>query len=334
MSKYTQEFQSDNLKLLMKFFPEATYACTDNYKLDCVNPDCSSFKSGKMKLNVSISKGVFQCFVCGIRGTLMHLIQKAFKISYDDIERSKRVMDINAINRNLDILGDYFDNHLIFNKVPVIMPENALEIDWTTFKSKCKAGYEFLIKERGLNKKNLKKTRLFYTKKGNKEKKEPFFSIIFPVFRNKKLIYYQARSYKKKWFKNTTNKVSGFFNEEILKKTNTIYIVESPINALTMDEPAIALYGKVIKEKQLNYLERFKDSLKKIVVCLDTDLNKQKGKMEYNSKKIAKELRDAGFKNVHYVNFPPEQDINDLRHTYKEIIKDKIKKLKNRSSNE
>lgn len=157
---------------------------------------------------------------------------------------------------------------------------------------------------------NLSKTDYFYKRKLNKETQERFClgydekynSVVIPY--NKELTYYQSRNVETKAFYKPNTDIAGtepLFNQEALKLADCVFVVESPICALSIMQyghNAIALCG-VQGWKKLQNIEINKDC--KLILCLDNDFEGKKARdniinafpeksIAYN---IASECKDA-----------------------------------------
>ena len=145
--------------------------------------------------------------------------------------------------------------------------------------------------------------------------------IIFPFYKNSKLIYFIGRRFLamgENKFKNPDVETLGIgkseiiYNEDALGIYQKIYVVESVINALTIGPNAIAIMGKSISGIQLSKILR--SPCKQIVIGLDPDAYS-------HAIKLAFKLVDT--KKCKLLKFPENKDVNNLGRKW---VKDKEKK--------
>jgi hypothetical protein len=134
------------------------------------------------------------------------------------------------------------------------------------------------LDSRGISKRIVRRARIGYCAKGK------FWGyIVFPVFDNGEVVYWQARRYK--------NRTPKFWNPESSLKTDLVYrigkstkprriiLVESILNALTLEpihystrtDLVLALLGKTLSPIQMDKILCFERWVKEIVICLDPD---------------------------------------------------------------
>ncbi len=172
------------------------------------------------------------------------------------------------------------------------------------------AVYAYLM-SRGLKRRTLQKMKVGYCPDGK------FYGyIIFPVMDAEgKVIYWQARAFKTRKAKFYNPKASN--KKEILyqiggtKLTRSIVIVESIINALTLDNGVeqtawaiIALLGKTMSEQQRQHILSYERTLREVTIALDPDAARE-------AVSVASQLSGFGFV-VRIAQVPRGQDINSL----------------------
>jgi len=105
--------------------------------------------------------------------------------------------------------------------------------------------------------------------------------IIFPIFEEGKLVYYQGRSIfgKEPTYLNPPKDEKGrgkseyLFNLDVAAQEEIVFLVEGFFDAMRMGDSAIPLLGKTLSETQLEKL--ILAGIKRVCVCLDTDAKKE-----------------------------------------------------------
>lgn len=85
------------------------------------------------------------------------------------------------------------------------------------------------------------------------------------------LVYWQTRSLFGKVFRfpENTNKSDFLYGFDTVEPTQTVYIVESPIDAITIGDGALAIGGDAISKKQVRKLRMLLPG--KVIICTDND---------------------------------------------------------------
>lgn len=290
----------------------ALYGVTPNYKGKCRcpihNDDTPSFQ---------IYDNHFYCFGCRAYGDVIELYKK--------IERTSNSEAINKLMQifHLDIFTND-DRPIIHKKVEQPQKiENFLNPQVVEYLKNCqKHIYEtnyFAI--RGLNESTIKRFKLGY----DPIKKE----ITIPY--NKALTYYQSRSVTGKSFYKIPTKVAGsepIFNEKAFDYTPIIFIVESPICAISISQcggVAVPLCGVANVRKLLLHLKQ-KFYTGTLVLCLDNDEAGDKATIDLIEGMADKNLLGLRQLNVSYIveNIADEcKDPNEL------LVKDSIRLANN-----
>lgn len=290
----------------------ALYGVTPNYKGKCRcpihNDDTPSFQ---------IYDNHFYCFGCRAYGDVIELYKK--------IERTSNSEAINKLMQifHLDIFTND-DRPIIHKKVEQPQKiENFLNPQVVEYLKNCqKHIYEtnyFAI--RGLNESTIKRFKLGY----DPIKKE----ITIPY--NKALTYYQSRSVTGKSFYKIPTKVAGsepIFNEKAFDYTPIIFIVESPICAISISQcggVAVPLCGVANVRKLLLHLKQ-KFYTGTLVLCLDNDEAGDKATIDLIEGMADKNLLGLRQLNVAYIveNIADEcKDPNEL------LVKDSIRLANN-----
>lgn len=290
----------------------ALYGVTPNYKGKCRcpihNDDTPSFQ---------IYDNHFYCFGCRAYGDVIELYKK--------IERTSNSEAINKLMQifHLDIFAND-DRPIIHKKVEQPQKiENFLNPQVVEYLKNCQRHIHetnyFAI--RGLNESTIKRFKLGY----DPIKKE----ITIPY--NKALTYYQSRSVTGKSFYKIPTKVAGsepIFNEKAFDYTPIIFIVESPICAISISQcggVAVPLCGVANVRKLLLHLKQ-KFYTGTLVLCLDNDEAGDKATIDLIEGMADKNLLGLRQLNVAYIveNIADEcKDPNEL------LVKDSIRLANN-----
>lgn len=218
---------------------------------------CNKCKTKSMWINVR--KQVFKCFSCKNNGHVNLL-----GLSFDNKQSVKKIINYN------------FNIH---NSSEFSMPHNYIEV-----KSRIDfpKGWDYIIK-RGYKPESIK----FGT--ADKE------SIMFPIYENGKLIYYQTRCvYDFINIKSSNpNKNCGVGKEEILfgideiKNNEVIIVTEGIFDSLRIG--SISTLGKNMSDIQFNKIMNKRPSL--VFICYDNDAVE-------NTMETVLYIKNKGFKNV------------------------------------
>lgn len=249
-------------------------------------PSCgiTSTTSGELEY------GTFHCFTCGEKGTLVHFIASCFEKS-DEFAKKWLINNFGKLRSDNSIVQELEEINL-YKK----------EIKPKEFKynfSKCESFHPYMNK-RKLNTEVCKKFKVMYEKSTN--------SLIFPVWdENGKLVSITRRNVSHKQFILESNKDKPVYLLNFIKEenTNTVYVCESQINALTLwgwGYKAVALFGtgSAHQYEILNNSE-----IKHYVLCLDGDEAGHKGTLRF-----IKNIRKDVF--IDIVKIPKGRDVNDL----------------------
>lgn len=292
----------------------ALYGVTPNYKGKCRcpihNDDTPSFQ---------IYDNHFYCFGCRAYGDVIELYKKIEHIS--NKEAINRLMQI----FHLDIYASAYDKPIEHKKIEykTQIIENFLNPQVVEYLKDCerhtKETNYFAI--RGINESTIKRFKLGY----DPIKKE----ITIPY--NKALTYYQSRSVTGKAFYKIPTKVAGsepIFNEKAFDYTPIIFIVESPICAISIAQCggiAVPLCGVANVRKLLLHLKQ-KFYTGTLVLCLDNDEAGDKATIDLIEGMADKNLLGLRQLNVSYIveNIADEcKDPNEL------LVKDSIRLASN-----
>lgn len=267
----------------------APYANRGWYKGYC--PNC-----GKFKFGFRLSDNRVNCFFCGPMGTPLKAIMQ--------IEGFNTLPEVYNFLKTFEGL-EYYEGPSkkeTFVKT-ITLPETfKLLTLGKTEMAKLARGY---MRKRGFNPLSLSMLGIGYCTGGDHAGQ-----IILPFYRQGRLVYYIGRRYILFGVNKFDNpdaeqfgigKTELIFNEDALQVFDTIYIVESVINALTLGANAIAIMGKKISPIQLSKILR--SPCKRVVICLDPDAWVDAVQLG---------LKLVEHKQVKVIRFPTGKDVNDL----------------------
>jgi DNA primase len=199
---------------------------------------------------------------------------------------------------------EYFENQTQIKRdfKPMELPEGYHLITQGT--SAWGKAARYYLKKRGFNISRLALKGVGYCTKG-----EYAGYIIFPFYRQGKLVYFQGRIYMGTGpkMKNPTEEQYGvgksqlIYNQDALFMYNKIYWVESITNAETLGDQAVAGLGKSISNYQLSNL--LFSPCSTVIILLDPDAWEEAVKLS---------MQLVHYKRVKLVKLPEGKDVNDL----------------------
>ncbi len=265
----------------------------DDVSVKC--PKCSKPGSSKKKLVINLEKGMYHCWVCGIKGrnvvkvvrmvspsTADHPIFKKWvkssrsdKDSIEDVEVEKL-----KIPKGFRLLGDNF---------------GAKDPD-------IKAAIKY-CRSRGLTEREI-----WYYRLGTCTTSQFRRRVIIPSFSDTgELNYFSARSIdpenKFKYLNAKVSKKDIIFNELNIDWSKELVLVEGPFDLMKVRSNSGCLLGSHLPTDSLLF-RRIVKMQTSVLLSLDDDAIQ---KMH----KIAKELTSYGVK-VRYVTLPPDKDVGDM----------------------
>ncbi len=277
------------------------------YRRDWLRIPTCMFCSAEEKLGISIIQDRVHCFRCGPHGHLLSTVMGLEDLNFKE---------------TLNFLKGYTATEYVEPKVEyveerqVILPEGYMNIrrgkHWVGEMAR-----RYWVNTRKLSLEFGGKTRIGYVQK---EDSDLFGYLIFPYYKDGKVIYYQTRRYfgNGPKFKNPNYEDFGIgknqviYNEDALNKYDELHCLESVINCQTMGGDSIGLSGKTASPTQLTKLLTSKTQI--FNIGLDNDA------WEY-AKKLAYAL--LPYKSVRLLWFEdPEKDVNNLGKAFvKALIK-------------
>ncbi len=287
------------------------------YSICC--PYCSE---GRYHCGINPNKGLFNCWICSSSGSLIKLLSKLLNISYTEAKDL-----INPQNDLKKVLDER--NNKILQKTEISLKNKTLKLPLHC-KSFIKdsiniwqqAAYRFLQEKYNLSWDEILEADLHYCYWGNKYKN----CIIIPIYKDRKLVNYIART----WDKNSKKRYMNCSNQESLvniKKLcynldnikigqNLLIIVEGAFDAIKVGlDRSIATLGSEISQEQINLIVGLKP--KKIIILADNDpgnpstLKKAHKLADYISPFILTKVIEIPFKGKDPADLTKEQ-INNL----------------------
>lgn len=261
----------------------------------------------KLKFGFRISDFRTNCFYCGNMGNPLKLI-----MSLEDLDTLPQLYSYLRTFEGMEYWEGPAETKV--DRTTLALPESFKLISLgKTLTSEYARAY---MKKRGFSPLSLSVLGIGYCSRGDYAG-----TIIFPFYRQNKLVYFIGRrfiAFAENKFKNPNvdelgiGKSELIFNEDSLFIYSKIYIVESVINALTIGPNAIALLGKKISSIQLTKLLR--SPCKKFVICLDDDARLEAIQLAFKLVETRK---------VKVLKFPEKRDVNDVGKKY---VKEEDKK--------
>jgi len=227
-----------------------------NVSAGWTNISCPYCEEGGFHLGISPTGG-FSCWACGESGNVVKLIKNLESCTWD---RAKKIV-------------------LSFDAGPIILPEKKY-IDLVSFPKHSTLDFPQIhlnyFKKRKFNSRylihryNLLATHLLGEFK---------FSIIIPVYLNKQLVTFTSVNVKTNEKKHLSNEKSVVPIKSTLYNIDNVkdmaIVVEGVTDVWRIGDPAVALFGKKYTTDQIKILSK----LKKVVVMLDSDADKEADKL-------------------------------------------------------
>lgn len=237
-------------------------------------PYCADFdgvdSDGKYNCCVNYREGYFHCWKCGSAGKISRVLKdyggnNLVSEYYDEIRNIRNSQEYQLYQDNALVKSELID---VENAVK--LPENFRLISSTDKQSY--PAYKYL-KERGLDYKIINEFGVGYVPWSDDFKMR--CRVIIPSYdQYKNLNYYVARDYtdkqKRKVINPDVNKKEIIFNEGKINWCETIYLVEGPMDAVSVPN-SIPLLGKVLNEDFVLYGALVEKARAKVVIMLDND---------------------------------------------------------------
>jgi len=271
----------------------------ENYHRNWLRGDCPSCGKSK-KFGIQLSQNRSNCFVCGYKKQPMGVLMDMEHFhTWPEVNMFLKTYTQESFERYIEEI-EVEDN----GEKPLVEFPLGYRLISLGDSELAKLARNYL-KSRGFNIRKLSYSGVGYVEDGE----ELFGYIIFPYFKNNKLVYYQTRNFVGfgPKFRNPDEEELGIgktqviYNEDALGMYNRIWLVESITNALTIGNPSIAIGGKNISPYQKNQI--VKSPCKELIIGLDPDAIEQAIKLA---------LEFVGQKKVKILQFPEDTDVNKL----------------------
>jgi hypothetical protein len=242
------------------------------------------------KLEVSIEKSVFHCWICDTSGSLSKLFKKLDIKS--DILKSEKSLTEDLLAQAISELSETSTD----NKSYSTIPNTYKPIRFADKTNNYKQAYSYLFK---------RKLKLYDMIKYNIHYDTEHYNILIPSYDSKgKVNYTFERSTNTSFKKNpSVSKKDIVFNELFIDWKEAITLVEGPFDAISAGNNSVPLLGSTLDDDY--YL--FKQLIKHkpcIYIALDYDARKKQ-------EKIANLLYSYGLQ-VYTIDLPKDLDINEL----------------------
>lgn len=237
-------------------------------------PYCADFdgveSDGKYNCCVNYREGYFHCWKCGTAGKISRVLKDYGGSSivgeyYDEIRNIRNSQEYQLFQENALVKSE-----LIEVENAVKLPENFRLI--SSADKESYPAYKYL-KERGLDYKIINEFGIGYVPWSDDYKMR--CRVVIPSYdQYKNLNYYVARDYtdkqKRKVINPDVNKKEIIFNEGKINWSENIYLVEGPMDAVSVPN-SIPLLGKVLKEDFALYDAIVEKARANVIIMLDND---------------------------------------------------------------
>lgn len=257
-------------------------------KGDC--PDCGAHN----KYGVNISHNRTNCFKCGYHERPIYVVRM--------VENFKGLSEVYNMLNAFD--GFSFKETKVerIERKPVILPEGFRLLNQGN--SQMAKSARSYMKGRGFDIDKLSAKGFGYCTSG-----DYFGHIIMPFFAEGKMVYFHARNFLNTGPKFNNPPMEEFgvgkstliYNQDALFIYDRIFIVESVMNAETLEEAGTVLGGKKISNYQYSIIVN--SPVEKIVILLDPDAY---------SEALQLGMRLSNHKKVKVVLLPDDNDVNDI----------------------
>lgn len=246
-------------------------------------------------MGVNISENKVHCFKCLEKHSPISVLMEVERMeSYTEARKFL------SIQEEYDLFENY--THSKIEYTPIELPDGyRLITQGDSIFGKAARAY---LTKRGFNIKQLSLKGVGYCSRG-----EYAGYIIFPFYRQGKLVYFQGRIYMGDGpkMKNPPEEQYGvgktqlIYNQDALYMYDKIYWVESITNAETLGDLAAAGLGKTVSNYQMSNL--LYSPCSRLIILLDPDAWELAVKMA---------MQIVHYKRVKLVRLPEGKDVNDI----------------------
>jgi DNA primase len=245
------------------------------YRDEIILKTCPYCDNRKFNLQISTSKGIFNCWACSAKGK----VEKFFK------------------DQNLD-----FDKTNWQSSAPMAGKPAAEHMDFSGFRPVEYDLHKKFLSSRGITREDIPKYNLMTTGYGRYKDK-----LIIPLKEGNEVVYFVSRDMfnKGRYCNPVINKKEHLLYYTGKKNSLSLYIVEGAFDAISLNKIGFSvamLLGSSISKEQIDKIKRI--GFKEVVVCLDGDLKKK-------ALDLYKKLYNYGLQ-TKIVLIPGLDDPNDL----------------------
>jgi DNA primase len=252
---------------------------------------CIFHSERRPSLSLNFDLGVYYCFGCKAKGTILSLLEKLTGKKFKDIFIEEFLR--NKTNKKEEKQKQIFD----INIFPPLTEDLKV--------------YKSFLERRGIT---FDLVKIFDIRKGINEWSG---RLIFPVYINKECVGFVSRavySGAPKWKHPSGFSVSNYLYGYDFINDEEVVLVEGVFDVISLRKhkiQAVALFGKNLTDNQLYLL--LEKNIKKVYLCLDGDVKDEELKKIYNKLK--------GWVLVEVLKLPCNKDPDDLG---KEIFNYKV----------
>ena len=266
----------------------------DDVSVKC--PKCAKPGSSKKKLVINLEKGMYHCWVCGMKGRNVVKVVRMVSQSAADHPIFKKW---SKTSRSDERHNDESD---VIEKLKIPKGFKLLGDNLSAKDPDIKAAIKY-CRHRGLSEREM-----WYYRLGTCTTSQFRRRVIVPSFsEDGSLNYFSARSIdpenKFKYLNAKVSKKDIIFNEINIDWTKELVLVEGPFDLMKVRSNAGCLLGSHLPTDSLLF-KRIVKMQTPVLLSLDDDAIQ---KMH----KIAKELTSYGV-SVRYVTLPPDRDVGDM----------------------
>mgnify|MGYP001164041943 CR=1 FL=1 len=266
----------------------------DDVSVKC--PKCAKPGSTKKKLVINLEKGMYHCWVCGMKGRNVLRVVRMVSPSAADLPIFKKWGKVSKSRLDDD------DQVVAEEKLKIPKGFRLLGDNFSARDPDIRAAIKY-CRSRGLTEREIWRYRL-----GTCTTSQFRRRVIVPSFDDEgNLNYYSARSIdpenKFKYLNAKVSKKDIIFNELNIDWKSELSLVEGPFDLMKVRSNAGCLLGSHLPTDSLLF-RRIVKMQTPVLLSLDDDAI-------HKMHKIAKELTSYGVK-VRYVTLPPDRDVGDM----------------------
>lgn len=274
----------------------------DDVSVKC--PKCAKPGSSKKKLVINLEKGMYHCWVCGIKGrNVVRVVKMASPSAADHpiFKKWSKAFKSNKVD----------DDNIVVEKLTIPKGFRLLGDNFSAKDPDIKAAIKY-CRSRGLTEREIWRYRL-----GTCATSQFRRRVIVPSFScDGELNYFSARSIdpenKFKYLNAKVSKKDIIFNEINIDWSTELVLVEGPFDLMKVKINVGCLLGSHLPEDS-KLFQRIVKMQTPVLLSLDDDAI-------HKMHKIAKELTSYGVQ-VRYMTLPKDKDVGDMALGEFEVVK-------------